>query len=82
VDHSPAQPVGGGSDVLSDSGPDLHSFDAGQLDHGPGHTMSADHAHLIETFADSHFDDSTAAHHHPIDDQHIGAATPGFDTFG
>jgi hypothetical protein len=44
--------------------------------------MSADHAHLIETFADSHFDDSTAAHHHPIDDQHIGAATPGFDTFG
>jgi hypothetical protein len=82
VDHSPAQPVGGGSDFVSDSGPALNRFDAGELNHGAEHTMSADDAHLIETFADSHFDDSTAAHHHPIDDQHFGAATPGFDIFG
>jgi hypothetical protein len=40
--------------------------------------MSADDAHVIETFADSHFDDSTAAHQ----DQHFGVATPGFDIFG
>ena len=82
VDHSPAQPVGGGADFLSDSGPALNSFDAGQLDHGAEHSMGADEAHLIETVADSHFDDSTAAQHHPIDDQHFGAATPGFDIFG